>query len=151
MRDCTACQQTIEGWGILLRPTHYAFGRPVVVVAMPFTADERALLATRLSDQPALLSAVLDVAVSGDHGRALSDDSSSASGGAHDHSYTAIAFLLVALGAGCAMTHFFSHHAKWVPYTPSLLVGGMLLAVFNKHALSAETLPQLRETSGKLP
>ena len=65
---------------------------------------------------------------------------------AHSTAHTTILFVLVAVITGCAVQHFISRYAKWLPFSPAMFVCGILLSVLDELALSRAGDSQLHES-----
>ena len=64
----------------------------------------------------------------------------------HSTEFTAFLFPLIAIIAGCLITHFTSRYLRgWVPYSPVMLMFGMLLTIFD-HLVSEDVLPHVHES-----
>ena len=64
----------------------------------------------------------------------------------HSTEFTAFLFPLIAIIAGCLITHFTSRYLRgWVPYSPAMLIFGMLLTIFD-HVVPEDVLPHVHES-----
>ena len=55
----------------------------------------------------------------------------------HDTSYTVILFIILSFLGGCIITHFSARYCPSLPYSPALLVYGILLWILDNRAVLA--------------